>query len=765
MASSDDFKEQLKAGNITEALALALSKAVELKITTWVASAEDGVEAAEAKPGHRLHTRINMIEGDIENEIGEEFLGYGRYRELRQFHLDQVAEGNKIIQNNLKSLQKLFEVLVAMRYGSATAPTTESELLGAESQLLPPAESITDSGFVEESQELPPIEDVVVTPIPVVEDIPAAELVEESQEEPPIEDVVVTPIPVVEDIPAAELVEESQEEPPIEDVVVTPIPVVEDIPAAELVEEPQEEPPVEDVVVTPIPVVEDIPAAELVEEPQEEPPVEDVVVTPSPVVEDITAAELVEEPQEEPPVEDVVVTPSPVVEDIPAAELVEEPQEEPPIEDVVVTPIPVVEEIIPADELVEEPQEEPPIEDVVVTPISVVEEDIAEQQPPSSEEPSSLLTTPEDSTKALETESDEDDWDDSVLHLLESLPVEPQRSSEALTSEIDEDWGDLIEEEPESGSASDLRQNRDWDILSLDDFEPPPASLESNIEASNSEIDEDWGDLIEEEPEPDPKKPVPSLESLDLEEDDEWDEWVVEEPEPLTNATVAKRSLLDLEEDEDWDDLGENDPFAAAFDDSASELEIDENWDDFAAEELEPYPTILEFDADAGTAFDSSDPLENLTSAESAFYQTDNPDLSKDLNIDSSTKESPLEELDRFPQMSETSHQSQDASSDPIEAFFGETDPDPVILDDNGLYSSQEELFAEMSIEDILADFPEDANASPRLTSEEFEREVLSKDSDPFTLPEDELDANPKSPEKRVPPPPPPPTRFPNQNN
>jgi hypothetical protein len=55
--------------------------------------------------------------------------------------------------------------------------------------------------------------------------------------------------------------------------------------------------------------------------------------------------------------------------------------------------------------------------------------------------------------------------------------------------------------------------------------------------------------------------------------------------------------------------------------------------------------------------------------------------------------------------MSETSHQSQDASSDPIEAFFGETDPDPVRLDDNGLYSSQEELFAEMSIEDILADF------------------------------------------------------------
>lgn len=41
MASSDDFKEQLKAGKIVEALALALGKDAELEITTWVSSSED----------------------------------------------------------------------------------------------------------------------------------------------------------------------------------------------------------------------------------------------------------------------------------------------------------------------------------------------------------------------------------------------------------------------------------------------------------------------------------------------------------------------------------------------------------------------------------------------------------------------------------------------------------------------------------------------------------------------------------------------------
>jgi hypothetical protein len=81
-----------------------------------------------------------MIEGNIENEIGDQFIGNGRYRELRQFHLDQIAEGNKIIQNNLKSLQKLFEV-----FGCHALP--KCNLLGVESQLLPPTEDIAEAGL------------------------------------------------------------------------------------------------------------------------------------------------------------------------------------------------------------------------------------------------------------------------------------------------------------------------------------------------------------------------------------------------------------------------------------------------------------------------------------------------------------------------------------------------------------------------------------------------------------------------------------------
>ena len=645
MASSDDFREQLKAGNITEALALALSEAVELKITTWVASAEDDVETAEARQGHRLHTCINMIEGDIENEIGDQFIDKGPYTDLRQFHLDQVAEGNRIIQNNLKSLQKLFEVLVTMRYQGTTPPVINPESLGSDSQLLPPAEIVTDTGLVNELPEAG-FEDYVSTPTPVVADLPEAELVSE--------------------LPEAT----------VEEAVFSPTPLVADLPEAELVSEPPE----------------------------------------------ATA------------------------------------------------------------------------DDYVSTPPTGVEEDVA-KEPQPSEEPASFLTTPVDSQQTLDSETDEDDWDDSVLDLLESLPIMPPPEPADLDSLIDDDWGDLVEDELEPEAAtSDSQGNQNWEMLVLEDFDLPPESPEPNLEASTSQIDDDWGDLVEEElepesaasdlqvnkderilalqdsealltspepnleasnsqidddwgwedtveqePEPNSERVVPSLESLDLEENDEWDDWVEEESEPLVDAPLADDiESLDLGEDEDWDDLGEDfDPFAAApaLNGSRSDLEIDQDWDDFSTEELEPSSAILDLD----TELERPDPLERLTEAESVHYNTD---LSDNLKTDSSREKNPLEELERFPPMPEMTNQLRDTSSDPIEVLFGEIDT----------FSRKPEQA-----------LPEDKEVSS--TQDESEMEALNKDSDPMAVSEDELDDNLKPIDKRVLPPPPPPSRFPNENN
>jgi hypothetical protein len=51
---------------------------------------------------------MNIVDGDIDNEVGSQFIGNGPYTELRQFHMEQVQEGRQIIQKNLENLQQLF---------------------------------------------------------------------------------------------------------------------------------------------------------------------------------------------------------------------------------------------------------------------------------------------------------------------------------------------------------------------------------------------------------------------------------------------------------------------------------------------------------------------------------------------------------------------------------------------------------------------------------------------------------------------------------
>ncbi|WP_072622127.1 hypothetical protein [Spirulina major] len=110
MAASDEFRQYLKEGKVVDALTLALGEAIELEITTWV-STDDSAVLGEPSPGARMRTRMNLVDGDINNEVGSQFIGSGPYTELRDFHLQQVQEGRDIIKQNLESLQQMFVLL------------------------------------------------------------------------------------------------------------------------------------------------------------------------------------------------------------------------------------------------------------------------------------------------------------------------------------------------------------------------------------------------------------------------------------------------------------------------------------------------------------------------------------------------------------------------------------------------------------------------------------------------------------------------------
>lgn len=136
MTAMTEFKEKIKAGEFLDALTLAMGEAVELEITTWVSSQDDldsgdYPAASQTKrdkystdrpqANNCLRTRINLIDGEIENEIGREFIDNPGYAELQQLHLEQVQQSRDTLIRNLESLQAMFTI-----FNNTFTPTTNS---------------------------------------------------------------------------------------------------------------------------------------------------------------------------------------------------------------------------------------------------------------------------------------------------------------------------------------------------------------------------------------------------------------------------------------------------------------------------------------------------------------------------------------------------------------------------------------------------------------------------------------------------------------
>ncbi|MBD2314538.1 hypothetical protein H6G20_22985, partial [Desertifilum sp. FACHB-1129] len=179
MAASDDFKALIRAGKLAEALKTALSESIELDIATWVSLADPyGTEQQNpesALPGHRMKTRINIVDGDINTEVGSVFVDNSAFAELREFHISQIKASHEIIQRNLLSLQKLFSLWIEMQehnfdpssLGLDWSKVTDSQLAAPS----PVREQLPPSSPFDESQNLAefPLDD---TQAPLTEAFP-----------------------------------------------------------------------------------------------------------------------------------------------------------------------------------------------------------------------------------------------------------------------------------------------------------------------------------------------------------------------------------------------------------------------------------------------------------------------------------------------------------------------------------------------------------------------------------------------------------------
>ena len=123
MAINEAFNNnELSAGDLAQALKVALTEATELQITTTVVPT-DGDSVDATKPSDRLYTRLNIVDSEIENEIGRAFVNGGPYAKLLEFHLSQASQAPQMVHQKLKILEQLSDALAAMQ--TAGIPLTE----------------------------------------------------------------------------------------------------------------------------------------------------------------------------------------------------------------------------------------------------------------------------------------------------------------------------------------------------------------------------------------------------------------------------------------------------------------------------------------------------------------------------------------------------------------------------------------------------------------------------------------------------------------
>jgi hypothetical protein len=106
MISSEEFQQTLQAGKIHQALALLVRDAIELNVTTRLT--EDSIANCQTNDSAYIRTKINLLTGEIQNEVGKDVVANtNNYLRLQQLHIDQIVASDRIVQSYLDQIKAI----------------------------------------------------------------------------------------------------------------------------------------------------------------------------------------------------------------------------------------------------------------------------------------------------------------------------------------------------------------------------------------------------------------------------------------------------------------------------------------------------------------------------------------------------------------------------------------------------------------------------------------------------------------------------------
>ncbi|WP_373544275.1 hypothetical protein [Chamaesiphon sp.] len=107
MISSEIFHQKLQAGQIHQALALLVRDASELDVTTRMTEDTN----SQSSSSEYLRTKINLLTGEIQHEVGRDLVTRNSYIKLQQLHIDQIVVSHRLVQGYLDRVKAILTVL------------------------------------------------------------------------------------------------------------------------------------------------------------------------------------------------------------------------------------------------------------------------------------------------------------------------------------------------------------------------------------------------------------------------------------------------------------------------------------------------------------------------------------------------------------------------------------------------------------------------------------------------------------------------------
>lgn len=104
-----------------------VGQTINLQIVTIIEESSAVVDRSkpltqQGEPGKTLYTRINLIDGDIVNIFGQDFIANEQNNALIEFHKSQVSKGEEIIQTNLETLKKIIDYALQLKKSEPQNP-------------------------------------------------------------------------------------------------------------------------------------------------------------------------------------------------------------------------------------------------------------------------------------------------------------------------------------------------------------------------------------------------------------------------------------------------------------------------------------------------------------------------------------------------------------------------------------------------------------------------------------------------------------------